>query len=519
MSEENSRKSQNKQVKIPAYNRFGIGINVLVQLLLLAIMVLVVNYLCLRHPDWFYPPNLFNTKKKEIRWDVKRSSTFQLAEQSISLLSSLKQPVEVFVVFDTSNEIYDKVESLLQEYKVRSEMFRFTVIDKDRDLARVREMSKEFKFSHEENVVIFKCGDRQKFVTVFDMVDYEMEEQGMLMEPRRRIKAFKGEQMFTSAIQSVTQAHQPTIYWLSGHGEAKLEGAGETDMGGIAAALERENIRLLGLNLLETGEIPKDCDVLAIVSPKSQLQPQEIAVIENYLRNQGKLFVALDPRQKNGLENLLIRYGVKTGEDAVVGIVSIMGAKSLTQTYIYSLAEGTHPIVEQLARNEVNLIMPYSRMVGIQAPSPDIQPQPQPQIIVRTHKSFWAETGKIDNASVFDKGTDTAGPIPVMVAVEVGGVATEEVKVNTTKIVVVGSSLFLSNKIMMSADGNYDLFFNSINWMLKRTELIGIAPKPVEEFKITAKPGQVGAISWLILLGLPLAMAFIGATVWWRRRK
>src|SRR5437763_12528260 len=57
------------------------------------------------------------------------------------------------------------------------------------------------------------------------------------------IKNFKGEEAFTSAILSVTEARTPHVYFTSGHGEASLD-SGERGQGYADAKqlLERDNL-------------------------------------------------------------------------------------------------------------------------------------------------------------------------------------------------------------------------------------------------------------------------------------
>ncbi|MDX2227373.1 MAG: GldG family protein [Verrucomicrobiae bacterium] len=503
--------------KPPAANPLGIGLNVLIQLLVVLGIVVAINYLAARHPDWFFPPNWF-TGQKEIRWDVKKSSRFELSDKTLSLLRTLKEPIDVYVVFDPNNEIYDRIDSLLREYRRISPLIKVHLIDKDKDLAQVRNLSTRFKFSEQENIVIISAGDNSRISSVYDIVDYR-QEGGMFEAPTMKVIAFKGEQQFTSAIQSVLDPRKKRIYVLEGNGEEHLDGAEPMGYAAAGLAIERENILIAPLTLKLNATIPADCDLLMILGPKTELAPQELQAIEGYLKNQGKLFVTLEPRTKTGLEPLLARYGVKVNNDLVAGVLDIMGAKKLIYE-AYATADPGSPITEKIAGTAVNLIFPRARSLDMQAPSPEIVPQPVPRILARSMKGFWGEMGALDKGQPsYDDKIDLKGPLPLALSVEVGGVPTEGVAVNTTKILVVGSTLFMANATMQTADGNVDFLMNSINWLLRRDQLIGIAPKAVNEIALSMNPKQFQSLVIFIMIVLPGLSAFNGFLVWWRRRK
>ena len=70
-----------KAVKI---NRIQIGLNVILQVVILTTIVLFVNYLSFRHFK---------------RWDFSRSQKFALSPQTKTLLKNLAKPVKAIVFF------------------------------------------------------------------------------------------------------------------------------------------------------------------------------------------------------------------------------------------------------------------------------------------------------------------------------------------------------------------------------------------------------------------------------------
>jgi hypothetical protein len=58
----------------------------------------------------------------------------------------------------------------------------------------------------------------------------------------------------------------------------------------------------------------------------------------------------------------------------------------------------------------------------------------------------------------------------------------------------------------------------SINWLLSREQLIGIAPKVPKTLTFSLDDKAMSNLRWLILVLLPLIPAVIGVGVWWYRR-
>jgi len=280
--------------------------------------------------------------------------------------------------------------------------------------------------------------------------------------------------------------------------------------------LDRENVEIKVLSELTTNAvIPDDCDLLMILDPKSSFLPQEVSAIEGYLAGQGKLFLAIAPRVKTGLEPLLQKYGVKLDDDAIIGYVKVMGVPALTESAIVQAMKG-HPVTDVISKQNINLVFPSTRTLIQQATSPDIIPAPKMTTLATTFKGFWGEKGPLIDGAKFDDKSDLQGPLPVALAIEVGQLDSKEVEVNTTKMIIVGSAQFLSNSTLHT---NYDFFLNSINWLLSRDQMIGIAPKAIEQFSLNLSANQLNSLVMIVSLGVPALVALIGAIVWVRRRK
>ena len=154
MPHQNSKPAQIKRLRI--------GANVVLQIAILAIIVLMINYLA------------FN---RYARWDFSRGNKYSLSEQTKKLLGSLKKEIKIYVFFspttqNTGAELYGDIQNLLKEYQFAAKKkIQVETIDPYRDLTRARELQVRFNFGARENLIILESGDRKKFVQVADMAE------------------------------------------------------------------------------------------------------------------------------------------------------------------------------------------------------------------------------------------------------------------------------------------------------------------------------------------------------------
>ena len=111
--------------------------------------------------------------------------------------------------------------------------------------------------------------------------------------------------------------------------------------------------------------------------------------------------------------------------------------------------------------------------------------------------------------------------MPVMVAVEKAALKGMVPQRGTTRILVVGDSLFLDNQLidLDYAAPNRDFAGYAVNWLLDRTVLLeGTSPRPVTEYHLLVTRSQVNALNWILLAAIPGGVLLLGAMVWLRRR-
>ena len=87
----------------PMPKRYGIGMNVALQLLLAFALFVGVNRLNYYH-YW--------------RWDLSASQDYTLSPATLKYLDSLSRDVQIYIVFARDSKVYGEVQSLLEEYNM-----------------------------------------------------------------------------------------------------------------------------------------------------------------------------------------------------------------------------------------------------------------------------------------------------------------------------------------------------------------------------------------------------------------
>lgn len=471
------------------------GLNASFAVILGLVLFVMVNYLSYRH---------------YVRVDVSRNQFYALSDKSINVLDAVTNVIHVTVFLQPNEAVYRDVRHLLDEYQYACSGLKIEWVDPDRDLARMEALMKQYKLE-EPNVVVFDNNGRGKYVTVADIADYDYEP---LKAGQPAIQtAFNGERVFSSAIQAITQQRKPVVYFLQGHGEGDPEDTDERrGFSKIAREIERDNVEVRTMLFGRELQIPPDCDVLIIAGPTKDYSITELDEIRRYLEHNGRLFIMLDARQNSALDMMLEDWGVVLADDLVVD-----PSRTLTGRGDLFVTEYlTHPLTENLKNITSVFYLPRSVRPLEFDETEDMMDRPRVNVLAASSVNGWAETDLDDAQARFDAGADTAGPIPIAVAIEKGAVPGINVQIRPTRVLVVGDSDFVANKGIIG--GNIDFFLSGLNWLLEREELMTIAPKPITLSKLLISRKQQMSIFWVVVAGMPGVVALLGFFVWLRRR-
>jgi hypothetical protein len=478
--------------------KWSISFNVLVSTLVLLALVLMANYLAARH-FWRLP--------------LSKQAQTELSGLTRKVLQGVTNQVKITAYMEKASPLFDSVWALLKEYQFASSKLSIRAVDCELDPAAA-EIAARYKLPQgAKNLIIFECQGRTRNVSEGELSELDM--RPLMSGQSKEIKRthFKGEQLFTSAVLTVTTPRQLKACFVQGHGEHRLDGdEGLMGFSRFAELLKDNNIQVEPLKLTGPADIP-DCQLLIVAGPTDAFVTEELSKIDRYLKQGGRLLVFfnyLSVEKETGLEKLLANWGIEVGQNVVMDQKNSFTGKDLVVANF-----GGHPLVKPLYQSR-GLYMLLPRSIEKAKASGSSADAPQVETLAMTSENGRVIT-QIRKGELYTSASDKTGSIPLMAAVEKGALRGVTDR-GATRIVAVGDSIFMGNETIDKV-GNYEFANLAINWLLARNELIGaLGPRPIREYKLTMTRSEMTSLRWGLLGGMPGGVLLLGAIVWFRRR-
>jgi hypothetical protein len=472
--------------------RWGIGLNVCLVILLVFSIVVMVNYLSRDYHRRFY-------------WSTRNHTV--LSPLTLQFVKSLTNEIKVILYYDKNERLYSTVADLINEYKLANSKIFVETVDYLRDVAKAQKVKEDYKLAAatDKNLIIFDCNGKLQFVPGDALAQYIVQQVPDAKEREfiRKPTAFEGEKAFTAALIAVTNPKPLLAYVLQDHGEHSFD-SGDPNYGYLKfhLLLGQNYIQVFPLSLRETNCVPADCHLLILAGPQVPIPDEELEKIDQYLSQGGRLLVLLHARSPiAGLARILAKWGVQLGIDTIKDPEhTVLGTDMIVRNF-----NRQHPVVDKLVGSEIYLIRPRSvgklKLLSPTADAPTVE-----ELAFTGPSAFTGDHPQSQQQ------------FPLMVAVEKGAIKGAVTERGSTRIVVVGESIFLANTPIESADNRW-FGWHAVNWLLARTQLLrGIGPKSVLEYKLTMGRNQLQTAQWILLAGMPGAVLMLGGLVWLRRR-
>ena len=452
------------------------------------------------------------------RFDITEDRKFALSPESISYVQEIDEPIRIIVTQSTDDansdlgSYYTDVKNLVKEYEYAAQINNSGPIQSEfinvfEQRRRMQELVDEFGIG-QPNMVIFASENKHRLVTPDELYVSEGLER----------KAFRGEQMFTSALLDVASSNGNSIYFLRGHGERDVLSVDPiTGISNLAEQLRQRNFEIKALDLTELdSRIPEDADLIVLAGPQQPLLAREVNILKDYLNdNAGRLIILIDPAVNSNLGDLFFQWGV-LAEDMVVwdaGTDYLMSGGDL----ILRRFDPEHPITETFARNSLSVLVGLARPVRVDMGAP-LDDRLSVKPIVGGSETSWGERFYRNKEQFgFHENVDLPGPVSVVVVSERSISSDLGIDIPGGRLVVFGTSDLITNS-RLTASANLTLFLNTVNWSLDRNNLLSISPKPIEKLHITLSQEEMNKLSMALLLILPGCTALLGLIIYWLRR-
>lgn len=489
-----------------AFARWTRTLNLVLQAFLLLTFFGGLNYLALNY-GW--------------RWDLTNHRRHTLSEETQAYLRSLEQPVKLIITsnINTSdpdaNQAFRDIRGLLREYTTATASKpNGKILVEELDVYR-NQLRAEALGIDDTHIVVAICNDRTTIIPWTDF--YETRE--------RMAVAFKGEQVVTSAILSVSNPNRPKIYFLAGHGEMRPSDVNAAQgLSVFADEMRQRNLQVLSIDLTMEKKVPEEADLLVIAAPQGPFDAFEVELLRRYLSERaGRIVIMLPPATNHGLDDLLYDWGL-VADDVVVIEPDPANVTEAGELRINAFAP--HPITQSLIDNQLaGYLGPLTRVVRPD-PGRPLDNALRIDVLAATSETAWGERDYLATSVSYNPGIDLKGLAGFEPFGRLGvAVASERVtppkdlpfSVRGGRVVLFGNADFAANARIV-APGNLTLALNAIEWCVDRDVQINTAPRPIERYQINLSKADLTKLRISLLVILPGLAALFGIFVYWTRR-
>lgn len=419
------------------------------------------------------------------QFDLSGTQIYTLGDTTKKLLTSLDKDVTVYVVADPST-VDKRITNFLGRYTALSSHIKVVNVDSVLHPDQVKNLNAENKS------LLVKCDATGKTETIklSDIIKYD--QMSYYYYGQMKETEFDGEGQLTGAISHVVNDVTKNIYATQGHGETPV-GTMVTDL------LKKSGLTIKTADLLKNGGIPKDCDLLILNAPVSDLANDEKTMLTDYL-NSGKsvlLIASYSDKERPNLDSVLKDYGLKLDNGLIAD------TKNFYQNnpyFIFPVLEPGNEITTGLDAGGAALLLQSAGFSQL--------PTLPDQVTVTP----FMETSD-GGVLVTPDGRQTPGTYLL------GAVAKKKLTSGTAAMTVIGSPSLIDDSLNKNFTNlvNLELFTNAVTANFSDVTNVSIPSKSLQITYNTVTHGGTWGI--LFVLIIPILTIGIGLTVWLKRRR
>lgn len=428
--------------------------------------------------------------KIDLSIDLTKSKILSFSDLTKDTIKNLETDVRIksLIPEDASDSygIYEAMDLLLKKYDKESDKITYTRVNTDKEPTIFGKYKDERGNDATENSIIFETDKTYKVVDIANVASTSND-----------VVLFGGEQLFTSAIETVTGGEQSVIYVTEGHNEA-----GNAEF--VSSLLANQPFLIKSLSLMNDG-VPDDASVVMVLSPASDFLDEELDALEKYIDNGGNaIFAGPNELNKNTpkINEFYSQYGISFSNGYVV--------EGSSKNYFNNLPLC---IIPQINKSDITESISGERIATVYSPAIYVEGEKNVKsetILTSSSQSFI----KPDKDSVEYEAGDERGPFALGVMVE----KTND-DANTAKLLFLSNSYYLhSNFVSNSGFANKDFIVNSVKYLSGSTSLMSIGPKDMTPQTIAIDASQANVLTVLVIIVIPVVILIFGFIVWLRRK-
>lgn len=439
------------------------GMNMGVLILMAFVLMVAVNYLGIRFDKTF---------------DLTKEKINSLSDQSVTVVQNLKSDLNVMVFYKTKKlkEAALEIKSDFAMYERVSPKVKTKLVNADLDV----DLAKKYLLGSEA------------FSTVVEYNGHYVVIQPQPESPKDRPVYLEAN--ITAAIIKATRETPMNIYFLTGHGEKDIDTQALDGLKLFAGALKDDGYNVAKLNLLMGDKMPDTNSVLAIIGPRTTLADNELDQIRKFLKEGGRLLLAIDPGEKHQLALLTKSLGVEFGNNYVLnytnsddGVIGAVGYEFNAES----------EITKKLVGRTVAVFAYASELKK----APDAPSENSYVELIKSHPESFVYHEPKNLPKNPEKGVH-------ILAMSVKGVK--------MTAVIFGDSDFLTD-FRIGSYAHIDLAMNSVAYLFGDNANLTIRPKKLESTPLQLTESKQIFIR-LAGISLPLLLVILSGVTWYRRR-
>ena len=433
---------------------------------------------------------------------MTKEKIYSISQETEDKLGSLETDVTI--------SIYNMAEYYKDFANKYARLNNHIKVEEVENLTSKTDWKTEYGVDDTSSFIIISAENKEKILYEYDLytVDYTTYTEIDITE-----------EAITNGILDVVTIEKPKVYFLTGHNLYST-----MYFQYLQSDLTEEANEVEELDLLTTGEVPEDCNVLVITALKEDIEEMERDSIIKYIQKGGKILLLADANLNNvdlpNFQKVLDEYGVSISD----GIILEGDANKMVSgapNFVIATINNSSSIAKN-TNMDINVCLINTGKLNI-ASSEELEKLNVTSEILATvsDKAFYRTDLQSSSQSKIDSDEDAAGST-------VAALLTKEIDENTSsKLIVFANTVFATNtQIQVSSQyymyamdfyNNKDVLLNSVSYLTDREETITIR-KNLEAVNYDVTESQ-NRIVLSIIFGIPVLIIIIGIVVWIMRRR
>ncbi|MGD7651675.1 MAG: DUF7088 domain-containing protein, partial [Verrucomicrobiales bacterium] len=473
-------------------NRWGTGTLSVLQVTLLAVVLIALNYLSF---DNFWRVDL----SRGADYTLSSATTRYLASDAIQ---SRETPVKWIMAFRRSSPFYERVRALSEEYaRLSKGKIKFEFVDPMRSPNRMQEVTAGYDISLVRDLIIIDARTDDSAATTEDAnkvrsfnpnIKIATAEEFSVFATAdgvRKTVGFQGEDVLTQRLVESLEG-KPRVMALLADKSRMPDTGGDSPRKSLEQLLRFQNIHLEEIRMAGLEKIPENVSGIVLAAPAYDLTDDEITVLKNYWsRPRAAILVLIDGgRIPPNLRAFLRANGVTARNDRLVSRVK---NKLVTSASGYFTA-GVN-FTRDLAGQTTEFGGATSSLDVREGDEDLLNRKITPLGLIKALPEFWGETAFGEGGESFDEKQDNPPPLHIAASVIRGAASDDRFAADTSRMVIISNTDFLENRHHRAE--NLDFLSSSANWLIGREALAGIGPRSLGTYKLPVLDAQVSFIN------------------------